>query len=128
MSKPYDPTIKALVETAPADWLVLAGYPRAPANVIEADIATVSGAADKVLRVQAWSPYLPHLEFQAGHDGAQLPELLHLRGTLLEHRHELLVRSVAVLLRPEADSPVLTGMRQRSFPEENPHDVFRYQV
>src|SRR5690242_13530578 len=128
MSKPYDPTFKALVEAGPADWAVLAGQPPAPAEVIDADIATVSGAADKVLRVATAPPSLLHLEFQSGHDSAALPHQLHLRNTLLENRHGLLVRSVAVLLRPAADSPVLDGEHVRAFPGEPPHLVFRYQV
>jgi predicted transposase YdaD len=126
--KPYDPAIKALVETVPEDWPVLLGLPRAPTTVRDADIATVSGAADKVLHVRAATPYLLHLEFETGHHAVDLPHLLHLRHTLLEHRHDLLVRSVAILLRPEADSRALTGVRRRGFPGEEDHDVFRYQV
>jgi predicted transposase YdaD len=38
------------------------------------------------------------------------------------------VRTVVVLLRPAADSPALTGLRQRSFPEELPYNVFGYRV
>jgi predicted transposase YdaD len=127
-SKPFDPIFKALVEAGPDDWPVFVGLPAAPTEVIDADIATVSGAADKVLHVRAQTPYLLHLEFQAGHDTAALPELLHLRATLLEHRHGLLVRSVAVLLRPEADSPVMTGERRLGFPGEESYDIFRYSV
>lgn len=127
-AKRFDPTLKSLVETSPADWTVLAGQPRATTAVIDADIATVSGAADKVLHVRASSPYLLHLEFQAGHDSADLPRLLHLRNTLLENRHRLLVRSLAILLRPEADSPALTGERRQGFPGEEPYTVFRYGV
>jgi hypothetical protein len=71
----YDPTLKDLVEIEPASWPVLLGYSKAPTRVIDADIATVSGAADKVLRVAAASPYLLHLEFVAGHapDAKQSP-------------------------------------------------------
>src|SRR5262249_53588866 len=127
-AKPFDPTLKALVETGPADWPVLLGQPAAPTDVIDADIATVSGAADKVLRVRADPPYLLHLEFQAGHDAAELPRKLHLRNTLLENRHELPVLSAAILLRPEADSPALTGERQLELPGRGPYNVFHYQV
>jgi hypothetical protein len=52
MTVSFDPTLKALVETAPEDWLTLLGFPPAPVAVLDADIATViTGAADKVLRV-----------------------------------------------------------------------------
>jgi hypothetical protein len=88
--------------------------------VIDADIATVSGAADKVLRVAPAVPYLLHLEFVAGHDTATLPPKLHVRNGLLDDRHGLRVRSAAVLLGPAADSPQLTGVYQRSSPGEEP--------
>jgi len=124
----YDPTLKALVEAGPADWPVFIGQPRAPTDVIDADIATVSGAADKALRVRANPPYLLHLEFQSGHDSVRLPRKLHLRSTLLENRHEMLVRTAVVLLKPQADAPALSGIRDLAFPDEPPYDLFRYQV
>jgi predicted transposase YdaD len=126
--KPFDPTLKTLVEVGPADWTVFAGQPAAPTRIIDADIATISGAADKVLRVEATPPYLLHLEFVAGHDASDLPMALNKRNVLLEDRHGLLVRSVVVLLRPSADSPALTGVRQCGFPEELPYNVFGYRV
>jgi hypothetical protein len=125
---PYDPTVKTLVETTPEAWPPMVGQPPAPVRVIDADIATVSGAADKVLHVEGEPPYLLHLDFLSGHDAADLPRLLHLRATLLENRHGLLVRAVGVLLRPEADSPQLTGVRAVAFPREEAYDGFRYQV
>ena len=112
-AKPFDPTLKALVETDPASWPTLFGRPAAPTEVIDADVATVSGAADKVLRVSADPPYLLHLEFVAGHDAATLPRKLHVRNGLLEDRHDLRVRSGVVLLHPDADSPQLTGRYKR---------------
>ena len=126
-AKTYDPTLKALVETDPESWPILFGRPVGPTEVIDADIATVSGAADKVLRVAAEPPYLLHLEFVAGHDAAVLPRKLLVRNGLLEDRHNIRVRSGAVLLRPEADSPQLTGVYERRFPDEEPYLHFRYE-
>jgi predicted transposase YdaD len=127
--KPFDVTLKVLLEAGPEDWTVLAGLPHAPTQIIDADIATVSGAADKVLRVEADPPCLLHLEFLAGHDAADLPRLLHKRNLLLEDRHDLAVRTLVVVLRPEANSPALTGMRRRTFPGEmEPYTTFRYDV
>jgi predicted transposase YdaD len=125
---PFDPTLKALVETEPASWPALLGKPTGPTQVIDADIATVSGAADKVLRVHADPPYLLHLEFVAGHDVAALPRKLHVRNGLLGERHELRVRSAVVLLHPGANSPQVTGLYQESFPDEEAYLTFRYQV
>jgi hypothetical protein len=127
-AQPYDPTLKDMVETEPESWPGFLGRPTGPTEVIDADIATVSGAADKVLRVAAATPYLLHLEFVAGHDSAVLPRKLHVRHGLREDRHGLRVRSAAVLLRPEANSPQLTGRYERAFPGEQAYLVFRYQV
>jgi predicted transposase YdaD len=127
-TKPYDPTLKALVEIEPESWPALLARPTGPTEVLDADIATVSGAADKVLRVSADPPYLLHLEFVSGHDAPALPRKLHVRNALLEDRHELPVRSGVLLLRPNADSPQLTGVYARGFPGEETYLTFRYQV
>src|SRR5207244_3539552 len=83
-TRPYDPTLKALVETEPEAWPALLRQPAGPTEVIDADIATVSGASDKVLLVHAQVPYLLHLEFVAGHDSAALARKLHVRNALLD--------------------------------------------
>lgn len=127
-TKPYDPTLKALVETEPESWPALLGCPTGPTAVIDADIATVSGAADKVLRVSADPAYLLHLEFVSGHDAPALPRKLHVRNALLEDRHDLPVRSGVLLLRPDADSPQMTGVYERGFPGEGAYLTFHYQV
>src|SRR5436305_13418860 len=94
-AKPYDPTLKALVETEPESWPALLGRPAGPTAVIDADIATVSGAADKVLRVSTDPAYLLHLEFATGHDTAGLPRKLQARSGLVGARHDLRRRSAA---------------------------------
>jgi predicted transposase YdaD len=127
-TKPYDPTLRALVEIEPESWPALLGRPACPTAVIDADIATVSGAADKVLQVSADPAYLLHLEFVSGHDATALPRKLHTRNALLEDRHELPMHSGILLLRPEADSPQLTGVYERGFPGVEAYLTFRYQV
>jgi predicted transposase YdaD len=66
MSKPFDATLKALLEESPLDWPALAGKPAKAVELIDADIATVSGAADKVLRVRGTPDWILHIDFQAG--------------------------------------------------------------
>ncbi len=127
-TKPFDPTLKTLVETEPESWPALLGRPTGPTVVIDADIGTVSGAADKVLRVAAELPSLLHLEFVAGHDAVPLPRRLHVHNGLLDDRHDLPVRSAVVLLHPGADSPQLTGIYKRAFRGEEPYLIFHYQV
>ena len=129
MSRSYDPVLKVLVETEPSGWLQLLGLPSAPVSIIDADISsTVTGAVDKVLHVDADPEYLVHLDFQSCHDSSRLPRRLRLYTTVLDDRHEMLVRSVAVILRPGADSPQLTGLFERRFPSEEPYATWRYGV
>lgn len=129
MSASYDPTLKTLVEASPTDWLPLLGLPRKRVTVEDTDLAAVvSGAVDKVLRVHAQPEYLLHLDFQSGHDSAMLPPRLRLYNSVLDHRHDRLILSVAVLLRPEADSPQLTGLFERRFPGQEPIALLRYRV
>lgn len=51
MATPFDATTKELVRLHPEDWLVLLGLPAAPCKVIDADLATVSTEADRLIRV-----------------------------------------------------------------------------
>src|SRR5262249_37649197 len=53
---------------------------------------------------------------------------LRLYNAVVDYRTGCPVRSVAVLLREEADSPQLTGVLERSLPDEVPEEVFRYRV
>ena len=129
-SKPYDAITKDLVEVDPATWPALLGsrtFERV--DLIDADVSTVSAAADKVIRVHEQAlDWLLNVEFQAGYD-AGLPAATHLKSTLLGYRHGLLVQSVALLLRREANASNLTGIMQWQFPEADaPYDLDRYRV
>jgi predicted transposase YdaD len=129
MSSAYDPTLKTLVEASPADRLPLLGLPQKRVTVVSTDLATVvSGAVDQALRVHAQPEYLLHLDFQSGHDSAMLPPRLRLYNSVLDYRHDRPVLSVAVLLRPQADSPRLTGTFERRFPGQKPIALLRYRV
>ncbi|HEV2472572.1 MAG TPA: hypothetical protein VGS41_07915, partial [Chthonomonadales bacterium] len=108
MAGPFDATTKHLVEAHPDDWLRLAGLKGVTAEAIDADLSTVTAEADKVLRVAADPPWLMHLELQAGYL-PDLPRRTQVHNALLDRRHDLPVRSVIILLRPEADGPAMTG-------------------
>jgi hypothetical protein len=130
MSKPFDATMKDLLEGHAADWAGLLGPWRfREAEWIDAEISTVSAAADKVLRVVADpADWIMHVEAQTGPD-AGVPQRAHLYNTLLYNRHGLLVRSVVVLLRQQANLSALNGVYELQFPdEEEPYEVFRYRV
>ncbi|MDB5291118.1 MAG: hypothetical protein JWL69_2359 [Phycisphaerales bacterium] len=112
MPKPFDSTTKQLVEAHPHDWLAYAGLPPAETvHVVDADLSSYTVAADKVLRVDAPLPYIAHFEFQSGADPTLDTRML-VYNVLLRARHHLPVRSVAVILRPEAMSLSNTGQVQ----------------
>lgn len=110
MSKPYDATVKDLLETAPADWLRFLGRPdTGPVRLIDADLSTVTTQADKLFHVGDSSPWLLHLEFQTSRD-VWLPQRMRKYNALAAERHRLPVSSAVVLLRPVADGAELTGL------------------
>jgi predicted transposase YdaD len=110
MPKPFDATLKELVEAHPLDWLACLGLsPGGPVTVIDADLSTVTAQADRVLRVDEALPWLLHLELQASRDAALSRRVLKYN-VLLFDRHGLPVQSVVMLLRPAADDPALTGV------------------
>ncbi len=123
-----DDTLKHLTEWSPQDWVIRGGWAAAPATVIDADIATVTGATDKVIRVAAAPDWLLAVDFQAGHDSLEkLPHLL-LYNSALFKRHGLPVRSLLVLLHRGADSPQLTGLYERGWPGEPFNVALRYRI
>src|SRR2546421_5296599 len=128
-SKPFDATVKDLVELDAAAWAALVGASCHSAQVIDADVSTLTAASDKVIRVEgAAGPGLLNLEMETSHAG-DVPERMHFTSTVLRRRHGLPVRSAVVLLRPEANASVLTGVFAQHWPSEaQPYDVFRYDV
>jgi len=127
MSGPIDNTLKHLTELSPKDWVIQGGWNAVSASLIDADIGTITGATDKVIRVKGPPDWLLAIDFQSGHDTvAKLPDLL-LYNSAMYKRHGLRVRTLLVLLHRGADSPQLTGIYERGFPGE-PFDVaLRYR-
>jgi predicted transposase YdaD len=124
----FDDILKNLTEWSSRDWVIRGGWTSAPTRVIDADIATISGAADKVIRVTGSPDWLLSVDFQAGHDTvAKLADLL-LYNSALYKRHKLRVRTLLVLLHPDADSPQVTGLYERGFPGEPSDVTLRYQI
>jgi predicted transposase YdaD len=129
-TKPFDATLKELIEDAAAAMPELLGpWPYRRVEVIDADLSTMVAAADKVLRVHGDTyDWLLHVEAQSSHE-LDLPDRLHEYNTLLRRRHKLLVRSVVLLLRREASASNLNGILRLRFPEERlAYTVFRYRV
>ena len=111
MSKPFDAALKGMLEQSPRDWAALAGFPRREMSVVDADISTVSGAADKVLLVRDKANWLLHFEFQSGPDRT-LPRRMHCYNALLEDRHDMAVQRRRAAA-PKANSSSLTGVYER---------------
>lgn len=128
MPGPLDDTLKHLTELSPQDWVVQGGWPMAPATAIDADIATITGASDKVIRVGGSPDWLLAVDFHSGHDAGQLLPRMLLYNAALGKRHALRVRSLAVVLHPGADSPQLSGVYERGFPGEPADIMLRYRV
>ena len=123
-----DDTLKHLTELSPQDWVVQGGWAAAPVTIVDADIATITGATDKVLRVAGPPDWLLTVDFHAGHDALDLPPKMLLYNAALARRHGLRVRSLAVILHPGADSPQLNGVYERGFPGEPADVTLRYRV
>jgi hypothetical protein len=128
MPGPVDDVLKHLTELSPQDWVVRGGWPAAAATLIDADIGTISGAADKAIRVASTPDWLLAIDFQSGHDSlAKLPDLL-LYNSALFKRHGLPVRTLLVLLHRGADSRKLSGFYERGFPGEPFDAALRYRI
>ena len=130
MSQPYDATTKYLLEHHPRDLLAFAGVVDAEnyfVEAINADLSTVTAAADKILRVHSPDPFLTHFEMQSGPDQTVEDRTLQYN-VLSSYQHKLPVLSVLVLLRREANSPRLTGNMQKRLPDGTPYLNFAYRV
>src|ERR1700675_4242830 len=101
MERPYDPTLKTITEMGPAEGLPLAKRRRRGVTIEDSDVGTIiSGATDKIFRVHDDPEYLLHLDFETGHFRSELPLRLRLDNSVFEYRHQRVVVSVPVLLRP----------------------------
>jgi predicted transposase YdaD len=106
--KPFDAATKFLTETQPSDWVSLFALPAGATQVLDADLSTVTAAADRVFRIEARVPYLLHIEFQGNVDAElALRSLLYNAG--LRARYKLPVKTAIVLLRPFHGHKLLTG-------------------
>jgi hypothetical protein len=99
MSKPFDATLKELVRSYPIDWLTQLGIPiTAQPEVLDADLSTVSAAADTLIKV---GDLVVHIDLESGPDNSLARRML-LYNVLAHHHTGLPVHSVVVLLRPKA--------------------------
>jgi predicted transposase YdaD len=126
MSKPYDAATKYLVEANSADWLALAGVTGVEAEVINAELSTVTAAADRAIFVKSPAPWLVNLALQSDPDPTL--EWRVLEYSVLLGKEDLPVQSIVVLLRRAADRPKLTGIVRRHLPDGRCYQWFQYDV
>jgi hypothetical protein len=126
-SKPYDVTLKHLVEVRPQDALALLDVgENVNVRIVDADLATVVPEADKVLHVRSRGRrFIVHLEFQVSRDRNLLGRVFSYNA-LLYRRHGLPVLSAVVVLRPAADDGY-TGVFEIPLPGDLRHR-FEYKV
>ncbi|MBY0230162.1 MAG: hypothetical protein K2W96_12845 [Gemmataceae bacterium] len=112
--KPYDDTFKDLVERDPEAWAAWAtGAPAPGARVVDSDLSSVTGLADKVIRQpRPQGDLLINIEAESGHAG-ETPKDALLYSVLLSHRFGLPVKTVILLLRPEANATAATGRLEK---------------
>ena len=128
--KPFDASLKDIIEEYARAWAEqFTPGPILAVAVIDADVSTVTAAADKVIRLQTTAgECLLDLEAQSSFD-ADKPGRMLLYSVILNQRHRLPVRSVMVLLRREANATALTGVVElRYAPTEPPYLTFHYTV
>ncbi len=128
MATPFDATTKTLVDSGPEDWLRFLDLPFTSCQVIDSDLATVSTEADRLIEVQGATPYVAHIEFQSGHDGATVPERLLRYNGIAVLKTGKPTLSFAILLKPEADSPRLVGVLELFHPDGSVYLYFKYGV
>lgn len=130
MAKPYDATTKQLVDLNPAEWLRYVGLPDGIVTPFDADLATVTTEADRVLRVEGAVSYLAHLEFQTTYKADMVERFLRYY-VLLRYRYGLPVHTVLILLRRAADGPDVSGVLDLPHPDPartEPNLTFRYDT
>ena len=128
--KPFDASLKDIIEEYARAWAEqFTPGPILDVAVIDADVSTVTAAADKVLRIRSpKGDCLLDLEAQGSYDATK-PRRMMLYSVLLLERHDLPVRTVVILLRREAVTSTMTGVvEMRYTPEDMPYLTFRYTV
>ena len=130
MSRPFDATMRQLIEMGPADWLRFLHVPVAHperVTVLDSNLSTVVADADRVIWVGETPPWIEQVELQAGRD-LELPDRMHGYSTILRRTHKVPVRTSVVLLRPAADGPDLSGVYEQRDHQGDVYDWFRYNV
>ena len=126
----FDSTFKALIDIDPLGWArFVSNLAIIDAHSVDTSLHETQRVVDRLMNVGIGTErFLIHIEFQAGHDGFQMP------GRLLRYNADILLRhripalSCVILLNTEADSPVLSGVFTETLPVLGQYVQFDYRV
>src|SRR5271155_4632210 len=128
MPKPYDVTTKDLLQRDPSSWMAYFRLKAGgPIQAVATDVSTFLAETDQVYSVGGRGPHLVHIEMQSRRH-SKLARRLWRYNALLDLKYNVRVRSIAVLLRPEADSRKLTGVLDLRLPDKDQVVMFHYRV
>jgi predicted transposase YdaD len=124
----YDATFKILVDHSPRDW---ARYLSSASVEIAAPVDTTlhetKEVVDRLLRVEHLGcEFILHVEFHAGHSGNAIPSRLFHYNAAVMKRYALTTLSCVLILRRQADSPLISGGFVRSIELFGDIHSFRY--
>lgn len=108
MPFPFDATLKDIATDYPADCRAVFDGTDRPVRVLNVDLSTISAATDVALGLGQPLEEILDINFQSGADPFLADRVEMYRG-VLRHRYHVPVRSLIVLLRPEANHEHLTG-------------------
>ena len=129
MLNSYDATFKVLVDHSPGDWArFLFGEALDLATTVDTSLHKTSEVVDRLIRVShGESDFILHVEFHAGHSGNIIPNRLFHYNAAVMKRYSLTTMSCVLILRREADSPVIGDSIVRAVPRFGAVHKFRYR-
>jgi predicted transposase YdaD len=106
----------------------LAGLPvgQAP-EVVQPNVPPRTLDVDRAYRLTQPGPMVLHVEFESGHPRWR-PERFLVYNALLSRQERCPVKTVVVVLRPDADSPTLTGLHRVTLPTGEVVHEWHYSV
>ncbi len=129
-TKPFDTSLKGLIGLKPDVWAQffaqLVGIPPGPSAEIDSTLS-VTAQSDAVFRIDGPTPTLLHLEFESDHE-LGMPRRLLRYNVLIDHKHNLPVESVLVLLHRQARASDQTGVYRRVGARRNTIHEFHYYI
>ncbi len=117
LATPYDVTTKSLLQAHPLDWLGFLGIKADSVEIVDADLSTIVAEADKALLLELPGREILNIEFQSGFKPDMVERFLEY-SVLLRRRYRLPVRTIVMLMRPQADRDSLTGVLELTDSED----------